>query len=81
MTDITTRVCEIVAAHVEPQLRHLVSEDAAFEDLRLAMDHAWSIASDWEIENGVELDWGRVEKWASVRDVINTIRQHEKVPS
>ncbi len=70
----TARILALVSSHVEPQLRHLVTVDAAFEELRLAMDHAWSIASDWEVENGREMDWRQVEKWQTVADIIATVR-------
>lgn len=70
-------ILSLITKRVHPSLRHLVSEDATFHELRLNPVDGWGIAVDIEEEIGRELDWSRVERWASVADVIATVRDSD----
>lgn len=56
-----------------PDLALALDVDATFTELHLNAVDGWAIAVDIEDELGRELDWKRVEHWASVRDVIETV--------
>lgn len=56
-----------------PDLALSLDVDATFTELHLNAVDGWAIAVDIEDEIGRELDWKRVEHWASVRDVIETV--------
>lgn len=63
-----------ISRHIQhPDLRAKLDDDATFADLGINPVDAWGIAVDIEEELGRELDWSRVERWACVRDVVETV--------
>lgn len=80
-----TRVCEIVAqalAENHPwRVEPVVTVDSTFEELRADDVDKLSIRDRVEQEFGIEVRDAPLQSWASIPDIISTVRQHEKVPS
>lgn len=67
-------VLRVVAARIDhPDYLAKLDVDATFRDVGLSEVDGWAIAVDLEDEINRELDWGRVEHWQTVRDVVETV--------
>lgn len=82
MTDIPTRVIEIVAKRVSPHLQHRVTSDAILSDLDLCpIAQFFSIPCDVSEEFGCDFTDDEIEKWQSITDILASIRKHGSVPA
>lgn len=76
----TQAILDLIAARIpHPDLHARLDADATFTDLRLCQVDGWSIAVDIEDRLERELDWNRVNKWESVRDVLDTVAALERI--
>lgn len=67
-------ILKVVAARIDhPEYHARLDADATFRDIGLCSVDGWSIAVGIEDNLNCELDWSRVERWNSVRDVIETV--------
>lgn len=74
MKDVSTRVCEIVAKRVSPHLQHRVTSDVILSDLDLCpIARFFSIPCDVSEEFGCDFTDDEIEKWASVKDIIDIV--------
>lgn len=66
---MTPAILSIVTRRVNPALHHLIVPGVLLTDIGLDPIDTWGIATDLENDMGVELDWAKVDAWASVECV------------